>query len=395
MKKIQYLEARLSSCQAGDRSWFWFSPDSAELPLLLERFADPQGMARLLRRAGSLPLPPGARVCTGISVVSEDGEMQFGSPLFEDGMLSHLADWVHSHHGNHPGLAHLSGARFVRIDGGGKIQARFSDPALWKGLPRPARAGTLASAAALLSELSVGADAWIWLSEGTQVPIVLVEPLEGDPKAERFGPQVLAGRRRSGRTDAGVRGTVRRLLNGALLVSTGDDLSKIGPRLSDWLAALGEVRLARIQDGEVSAGRRIGGAAVGADLSAQCAALEALDAGQTRVFWFTDAARNGAPLLLLEESMGALKGVAAEADSGAPAVRGQVRRAKWGLEFRARKAHPDFLVRLSRWVRDHHRQWPALLALVDARMTVRDRAGEIVSRARNDEAWADLRPNRS
>ena len=75
-----------------------------------------------------------------------------------------------------------------------------------------------------------------------------------------------------------------------------------------------------------------------------------------------------------------------------PTVRGQLRSARWGVEFRARGPFPDFLPTLAAWVQQHHQRWPGLAVLIDARLTVRDNDGEIVERFKDDDAWAPLRP---
>ena len=235
MKKIQYLEARLSALGVGERSWFWFSPDSPKLPLLMERFADPKGMERLLKRAGSLPLPEGAKICTGISTVSATGELQFGSPMFAEGMLEGLATWVRNNIDSHPSLSQLCGAQFVYIDSNGNIRRRFQNPMIWEGLPRPSHTGTLSASEATLNALNVGEDAWIWMAEGKEEALAIAVPIKKDPKAEQFSSLVMAGRLRSGTQDAGIRGTVRRLTSGGLLLTTTIELHNVGARISSWL----------------------------------------------------------------------------------------------------------------------------------------------------------------
>jgi hypothetical protein len=390
-KKVRSLEKYLLSLQAGARSWFWFCPDCSDLPLLMEGFSNPNGMARLLERASSLTLPMGAHVTTGIAAVDGNGVLQFGGPMVGAELLAQLSAWVRSHVAEHPGLARLRGAQAIHVDSSGAVQGRFVDEALWEGIPKVMIPGSLGAAAQTLQDLSAGEDAWIWLSEGSSEPVVVALPVASDPRAEALGPLVVSGRLRSGVRGAGLRGTARRLGSGALLVSTVDDLDALGERLSAWLAALGEVRLVQLAEGQPIAGRRIGGVAVGEDLSAQITALQAIKDGATFVFWFTERASSGAPLLLLEESSSALKTLATKAATDAPAVRGQVTAARWGIELRTSKPSPELLPALARWVGQHIDRWPGLDALVGARMTVRSRDGEIVQRLKDDEAWAPLR----
>jgi hypothetical protein len=72
-------------------------------------------------------------------------------------------------------------------------------------------------------------------------------------------------------------------------------------------------------------------------------------------------------------------------------VRGEVRAAKWGLEFRSKAAPSDFLQSLSAWVDSHHQEWPGLLTLVGSRLIIRDRDGQSIKRVRDNDTWAVLR----
>jgi hypothetical protein len=394
-RRIGSLTESVQSLQAGDRCWFWFSEDSEALPLLIEPFSDPDGMSRLLKRAGSLPLPGGARIATGIAAVDEGGQLSFGSPLASRDMLAHLAGWVKQHVGAHPGLAGLSGARFLQVSPSGRVVTRYEDRTLWHGVPRPVREGTLEAAAEALGALEEGTDAWIWLAEGGTRPQAVALPVHTDPSAAAFSQKLLAGRRRAGIEDAGLRGTARRLRSGGLLITSSDALSAVGDRVRTWLAKLGEVRLVQVADGEIVTGERIGGEDDRGDCAAQVAALEALAGGQRVVFWFTEADRDGQPLLLLEESREALKAVAVTASSSAPSMRGQLAAAKWGVEFRTQAALPGFLPALAGWVARHHQHWPGLGVLVGARMTVRSKSGDIIERVKDNDAWALLHDTRS
>lgn len=389
------LELKLASLTAGERYWFWFSPDAADVPLLMESFSDPSGLKTLSERARSIQRRPHARVSTGIAAVAEDGALQFGSTVFTQNMLFWLTEWVLDNVERHPNLAHLSGATFVRIGDDGTLQDRYQAEGQWAGVPRPVRPGTLEAAADTLQQLEPDKDAWVWMSEGVSRPLVITIPIPEDPSGERFGPMVLAGRRRSGQPGAGLRGVVRRLASGGLLVTTNDSLSAVGEALTTWLKTLGEVRLAQLDQGDVVDARRIGGATQGVDLSAQVHALAQLQDGAPCLFWFTTASKSGEPLLLLDASKASLKALAQDAAGSGPVMRGTLHPARWGLEFRCRKALPDFLLSLADWVSSHHAQWPGLLSLVDARMTVRDKDGEIVERRKDSDAWASLHTNRS
>ena len=125
MDTTQQLVAQLAALSAGDRCWFWFSADAPRTPLMLERFSDPSGMAKLLKQASAQHLPMGATTCTGIAAVAGDGTVQFGSSVFSQGMLQSLAQWVQSNVEAHPELAYLSGAQFLQVSSSGEVGERF------------------------------------------------------------------------------------------------------------------------------------------------------------------------------------------------------------------------------------------------------------------------------
>jgi hypothetical protein len=390
MNATEALVETLSSLRAGERCWFWFSPDHPTAPLLLAPFADPEGMARLQQQAGAASLPRRARICTGISVVSDRGALQLGSPLFDADMLAVLADYARKNIDAHPGLAGLSNASFLRLSSGGVIEGRYEDPVLWEGLSLPVVAGTLSAAAATLEGLEAGDEAWIWLLESGGLLRVVTIPLDEDPDGEELAGQILAGRAAAG-GGAGLRGVVTRLAGGALLLLTPDDLGLIGEGLADWLSGLGSVRLVRQVGEDVLATRRIGSVAPDLDLSSQVQALAAIADGGKYYFWFTHSDRSGRPLLLLEESGPALKSAAMEVSSGAPSTRGQIRMAKWGPELRCQGELEGMLPALAGWVGANRARWPGLMTLAGARITIRDRDGEITARIKDDDAWASLK----
>ena len=390
-KRIHALSTQLSSLRAGERSWFWFSPDAPEVPLLMTPFADPKGMAKVLRRGSQIPLPAGARVCTGICVATELGALQFGGNLFNEMMVGQFATWVRRYVDEYPGLAHLSGSTMVRLSEGGRVEGRFDRPEMWSGIQRPLMPGSLAEAEAGLAGLAAGQERWLWLSEESRGEAPLVESvcIEADPQGKQFAERVVNGRLRSLHRGAGVRGTARRMASGALVITTADSLDGVGAKSSAWLAGLGSVRLVQIKGGKLTATRQLGGGQ--ADCAAQVAALKAMRGGETQMFWFTHRSKDGGPLLLLAGASAALKGAVHKAATDAKAIRGRARAVKWGVAFQSRSADPAFLSKLADWVGQHHARWPGLRALVGARLSVVDAAGKNVERFRDDNVWSSLR----
>ena len=388
------LTETLDAMRVGDRGWFWFCAEAPDAVVDIAPFSAPGSREALLERARAARVPRGAVTCTGMAAVAGDGALQLGGPSLDAGMLDALAEWVAANAEAHPALQRLVGARLLRINSQGDILERFEDAARWGALRRPPIASSLDAAAAALHALAADAPAWIWMAAGPQGPVVVTRDTGEDPRAEAFAEQLLAARRRAAGLP-GLRGVAQRLSGGGLLVMTADPLDRIDAALADWLAGLGAaVRVAQHSGGAVAAVRRFGES--GAPLAAQTHALRALQQGTPCRFWFTTADRDGAPALLLESSPQALKALAMEAGSTGASIRGELHPAKWGLELRCRKTPPeDILAQLAGWVTRHHAGCPDLLALVDARLTVRDQDGAVTDRYRDNTTWAPLRALRS
>lgn len=391
MTAINRLSQRLSDLSAGERFWFWFSPAHQDCPLMIERFAVPGGWRSLLEYAQAVPLPLGTPVCLGTASVTDTGTIQLGSPSFTEGMLPMLAKWVRAMVGENAQLARLNGAQFLTISVAGVVKKIFRDDALWEGLPMLPMPGSLGAAEASLRSLSEGSTHWFWMAEGPTGPLAVVVPADEEHSASRFGEQVLSGRIRAGKAAPNIRATARRLSSGPLLLVTEDPLERLGSNSAAWLASIGEVRLVQVVDKEIKAARRIGAVLPASPLQAQLVALEKIAEGAAYAFWFTTAAKDGKPQLLLEESREALKSLAIEAGGSGETTRGQVRGAKWGVAFRARKGSADFLSQLAGWVEENRPQAPGLEALVGARLIIQDKNGDTVERFKNDAAWARLR----
>lgn len=390
---IENISSHLASLQAGERCWFWFSPDVPSNPLIILPFSQPGGMHEVNRLSHELEHPPLAYVCTGISSVASDGRIQFGSPLFQEGMLDVLAEWVHANVEKHPVLTRLVDAQFIRIINRQRIVKRFDNPSLWKGISRPPMPGTSSFAFQELQQSKVGYFARIWMSEDTdeELPLVYVSPLSSDSDGKKFDQAIIKGRMRSKAKDAGLSGVVHRTESGLLVVLTTDDIALIGEKIEALLKPLGTMVFIRRKGEEVVAARRLGGQSPGEDLSVLVSFLRQVPT-KSCFFWFTQSDKTGSPLLLLESDFMVLKAAAKEAKGSESGVRGRVCSAKWGIELQANKPYAQLLPALAEWVKANRQQWPDINALIGARVTVRDKEGSIIDRTKNNEAWASLRP---
>jgi hypothetical protein len=391
-KQFISLSTLLSNLKSGNRSWFWFCPEQPDFPILMEPFSSKTGMKRLMTEARSRTTPTRARICTGISAISNEGIHQFACPMFEEGMLEVLADFVQSNVQKYPELAHLRESRFVVVNASGGFERIYENPKLWRGVRKPLLQGSIGDASSILRFLETDEDAWIWMSEDphSAEPLVVVLPIKKDSKGKQFTQLVMEGRLRSKSKEPGLRGTIRLLSTGVLLITTKDSTSNVGEKLLSWLKKQGNVLVAQISGDEVVSAIRIGGRDPNQDFTLQVTALSAMKDGEKYLFWFSSKTKLGPPLLLIHKSKVALRSLAYEVQSSAPFVRGTVKRQKYGLKLSIRKKFPELLPALSEWVATNREEWPILQEIVGARVILSNNKGEIIKRIKNNAAWLSL-----
>lgn len=385
----------LAALSPGERAWFWFSPDlSLDAPrLLLSSLRDDPGMRQIRQDARHLALSPGGRLTLGMASVGPEGLLELGAPGLTAASLAALAAWVKHHAEAHPALGRLKDCRMLAIRADGVVEAVYEDAALWAGLTAPPAPGTLSTESAALDALPVGQRAWFWMS--TDGPRLLISPLSDDADGSRFRARLQVARQGNG-GGASLGGVLKRVAAG-LVLTTAEPIDA-GPQIVSALLGAGHARAlegARLL--QMASGRFVGGLTVGQragggpDLSRQVAVLEALAGGERGLFWFTDAAADGAPLLLLETDKDALRDAAHRAGGRGRTLRGRVGASKAGwLEFRAQKPYTGFITALAGWAAGHLLRAPGLSALRGARMTIRDGDGTIIDRQRDDAAWDRL-----
>lgn len=392
-EKFTTLSKHLESLKSGDRYWFWFCPEAVDFPLLIEPFSSKDGIKKITKTIPASSLPDEARICTGISAISNEGIHQLACPLFDEDMLEVLARFVKDHIDEYPALSNLRSCRFLVVNYLGNIEKIYEQPKLWRGIKKTRIEGSIVEASSNIRFLNIEEDAWIWIAEDTleREPLAVVIPVETDKKGKRFSEIIVKGRLRLENDSPGVRGIIRLLPSGVLLITTQDDLSVVGTSLHRWLAKQGDVLIAQVAKDEVISAIRIGGRDPAIDFTLQCTALEAMKKGEKYLFWFSKKSKQGPPLLLIHKSKVALKGLAHEVTGTSSFVRGTVRMEKYGLKFSIRKAYAHFLPALSKWVAKNVQKWPELQILIDARVVVCDREGNIVHRIKDKKTWQSLR----
>lgn len=394
---IQSVCEQLERWRPGHRAWFWLCPslDNTAPILLIRSLTADANMDKLCADVAGMGSVDGPSF-VGLASADEQGRLSFGGPGLSRRELGRLSEWVKHNVDDHPALARLKNAEFVHIDGDGVIAARAVEPALWQGVPDVAVSGTLSVYAQRLQKLKVGMNFWYWMTDSGpgKKPFLFVAQQRKDPSGERFAEQVGLLCRRSSALGQTHKGVLRQTDDGALLFSSQASSSRGVSILQSLIdahpaefAVLNGASVVRTSSGKFVDQQTVA-AETGPDLSRQSQLLEALDGDAPVFFWLTDAADSGAPMLVLETNKDALKAGAQAVGGKGNTLRGQLKRHKTGwIELRSSKTMPDVIAVLARFVHAHRSAWPVLDQLKGARMTQRDRAGEIISRQRNDAVW--------
>lgn len=391
---IESTSEYLSGWRPGHRAWFWLCPeldDSAPLLLLSPMGDDP---ASLRETAAALALPDGAQPCAGIASADGAGRISLGGPALSDTHLARLARWVRYNRDEHPGLSRLKDVVLIRTEGG-RVAGRVEDSALWADIPDARVPGSLDETVRRLGRLKAGMNFWFWMTARgpSGAPHLLLEVQRRDPDGRilvrNANEQRLA---RGGDAAPECGGILRQTEDGSIVLTTEAPLREALDILSALVEAhpsiaehLAEARVVRTEGDRFREVGRLSRV----DLSRQSALLQELP-DEPLWFWFTDRSGvDGAPLLLLETSRDALKATAKAAGGGERTLRGQVAASRNGwLEFRTRDPWPNFIAELARWAAAHHTRWPDLARLRGARMTQRDRDGQILDRQKDSDAWS-------
>ena len=349
-------------------------------------------MSQLQADILQIPRVEGAPEFLGLGSIDSGGTLQLGSAGASKAALKALALWTAENIAAHPGLARLRNTRMLKIDGN-QVAAVHSADELWTAIPELVLPGTMAQTARTLSSLEDDDEAWFWMSakgpDGR--PFLALEPRTMPPADFTTIVRGLLLSSPAGTTS--IKG-VARVVAGRLMLTTSDDIGgwkdTLAALQSHRIPRLSGVGMLRISDGRIKAAESFGtpGGDSDADLSEQSAVLSALAAGDRAWFWFTGSGRDGAPVLLLATDRNDLRPLIKEARGDAPACKGQLRHSKknW-IEFQTRDEYSDFIPQLAAWVATHQSQWPALKALIGARMTRRDADGNILDRIKSDSAW--------
>ena len=102
------------------------------------------------------------------------------------------------------------------------------------------------------------------------------------------------------------------------------------------------------------------------DLTRQVEVLQRLPRVSGAVFWFTTAAANNKPLLLLEKDKERLKKILPKVGSKGKIVRGKVVYKNHKIVFTTKQKAPGFIAFLASWVAVNQELWPNLGVLKGA-----------------------------
>lgn len=251
----------------GLRYWVWANADAADddVPVLFQRIDQDPNRQRITLLAEQVGVGLDDPIGSGTAWMDEAGVMQLMGADLGRAHLAALAAFVQEHVGDHPALARLKDARVLTTGADATVVDTATLPQAWEGVPDVPAPHPLDAAAAVLSGLASGEDAWFWLTPGGPSGVAHLEasPVALDPKARAF----LATCRAQGARVGGaprVFGTVRRLSSGSLVFSTsagsGEGFVEACKALAGQhpdLGDLSQARLIQLVDGRIAAAQSV------------------------------------------------------------------------------------------------------------------------------------------
>jgi len=126
---VQGLADALEDLSPGESAWYWLGSGLPEgtVPLAMVPVRLDGSGRRFRARRRYFQVPDGAQGSVGIATVGADGALGFTSRDASASDCSTLSDWVDAHMKEHPVLARLHGAVFLRVSPGGEVAERYTE----------------------------------------------------------------------------------------------------------------------------------------------------------------------------------------------------------------------------------------------------------------------------
>ena len=386
---FEYENKILKKASIGQKFWFWFSAGNPHAPIVLESLANAKDRKEFLGRVNKRKVTPGSVQIMGVASISNNGVFQLASPLIADGMLETLAEWACRNQEEFPNIGIFHGAIMLRLQRNGGIQKVYSNPQLWDKLKQKYPWGMNQRSQESLKKLKNGHSASLWIAESAGNINTLAVPMRMPGADEMFASLVNLMERKLNDTSTSLIGLCRKSSNGSLLLISENNLENVNQAIRSWLSSANFHLLAQKLPDEKMICTRLTATSQSDALEGVSKALNTImNEGSSMYCWFSANSTLGSPLLLLESSKSSLKALAKLNESDDQYAIGKISKAKWGVEFKLRKTIPDFLKNLSKFVSLYQRQYPTLLHLVNARMTLWDAKGNLLEKHKNDKAWS-------
>lgn len=384
------LSQNLDMLHAGQRFWFWLSPQ-ASVPLMITSIERDPGMSALSVEVQSIDRPENALFAVGCGSVDGNGRLNLMAEGLTMKMLQAVAAWVVENGAQYSGLYRLRDLCLRRLQSAERVEAVFEDPELWRSIPKAAAPGTAAHAMERLQELNVGEKVWFWAAHRgpSNRPFLAVSAIETDPEGAQLRVQVREAIRRGGPPQRTIQGIISCKETGLHLVVPPKARSTADRIFAGLRKFLPEMPV--IHSGAVTPPPPVL-APPEMTLSAESTLLNALETNQGGWFWLSADSDSSEVTLMMSDDLAQLKErVVVSGLKRSAAVRGRFRRNKRGwITFRTQQSAPDFLERLIAFVSAHQGRWPALRALHGARLIVEDEDGDILERHHNPELWLTI-----
>jgi len=399
---IESLSSTLNQLSAGERGWFWMCTQVAtEDPCIVITPFTAGNPKPMYDAAATIERPLAVVPIVGVAAVGSDGRLNFASMFLEQEDLPRLADWTQKNIEKYPALSRLRDTILVQLSQDHKILNRFEDASLWEGIEKPVVPGTAAAELRILSKFKPGRKAWYWMTDKGPdgKPFFFANSSKVAP--EKFAAEVTKLQLRIPQNGKTAFGYVEVNKNNVLVFTSQSDaddgmqiLKALQESYADDASALQTARFLQMDGARIiKVGRPVSASepTTVIDLSAMSNVLAKMtEQSNSIAFWFTSAAKDGQPMLVISDDKKQIKSQAMAAGGSGDTIRGVVKQSSKGwVEFRVKDAYPKFVEAIAGFVSKYHEDWPSLRRLKGARMIQRQ-GDAIVDRQKNDKVWSHI-----
>ncbi|MEC7987172.1 MAG: hypothetical protein VX278_18530 [Myxococcota bacterium] len=381
---------RIPYPKPGIQFWFWISEKEPKEgpPLLFSSMPKDPELKQLRSLIAMHPYGRSDRAFTGAGVVDRGGRFNLSIVGAKDGMLEMIASWVQKNHSFSPELSRLRNLRILSLDNDGVVENIYENETLWAGLENT-ELGSAYVASKSLKRLRPGKKAWFEFGIASE-PYMFITTQYDDPKGTILGKQSATLRKQH--KAKSIRGIIEnQTVSGRYSLTSEQNWMDWEQALLSFihrntdLHSLLSSTLIQMAAGDVGGVRPIHPLLREEEphrLERTAALLESMKADETLYYWF------GVGRLVVEDTKAELRESTKELREIVDGDYGKMSLSQNGyVSFQTTCDYNDFLFSLSRWVKKHYREHPAVLNVRNARFGQFSASGKLILKHKDATLW--------